>query len=590
MLEIFISMMKFNLKTLNNIAFWASVLGVFAFIFDFGFSKHGLLQQLIDIFYFIVVTISLFSTFGRYIEKPKLLGRRAVIFDLFSIIYTIYIFHYYFSVEDVFATNFILRRPVWITIAVLLSFVREFSEREFSLNRSYLTPAQTFIVSFIVIIFIGSFLLSLPNATHSGISYIDALFTSTSAVCVTGLAVVDTGTYFTTLGQFIILILIQIGGLGILTFASYFNYFFKGRSSYENQLALSEMTNTNRVGNVFSTLKNIILITTFIELTSSAIIFFSLDKSLFSSLSERLFFSVFHGISAFCNAGFSTLSNSAYQLDYRFNYVFQMALSVTLIIGGLGFPIVMNMLNYLKRKLVNLFTFNRYKKKHRPWVVTLDSRITLVTTITLTVVSFFFFLMFEYNNTLAEHSFLGKLVTAFFGATTPRTAGFNSVDMGVLTLPTILITFFLMWVGASPASTGGGIKTSTFAIAILNIFSISRGKSRIEVFRREISDDSIRKAFATIVLSLIVIGFGVLMISFFEPNKKIMDIAFECFSAYSTVGLSLGITGSLTIGSRIVLIIIMFVGRVSMLSILMATIDKVKQKNYRYPKEELTVN
>ncbi len=582
--------MKFNLKTLSNIAFWASVLGIFAFVFDFGFSKQSLLQQLIDIFYFIVVVISLLSTFGRYIEKPKLLGRKVIIFDLFSIIYTAYIFYYYIFIENVFSTNFILHRPIWITFAVILSFVREFSEREFSLNRSYLNPAQTFIVSFIAIIFIGSFLLLLPNATHDGISYIDALFTSTSAVCVTGLAVVDTGTYFTTFGQSIILFLIQIGGLGILTFASYFSYFFKGGSSYENQLALSEMTNTDRVGNVFSTLKNIILITTFIELTSSVIIFFSLDKSLFNSFSERLFFSVFHGISAFCNAGFSTLSNSAYELDYRFNYVFQLTLAVTLIMGGLGFPIVLNMLKYLKKKVLNLFTFNRYNKKHHPWVLTLNSRITLVTTITLTVVSFFLFLIFEYNNTLAEHSFFGKLVTAFFGAATPRTAGFNSVDMSSLTLPTILITFLLMWVGASPASTGGGVKTNTFAIATLNIFSLARGKTRIEVFNREIADISVRKAFATIALSLIVIGFGILLITFFEPNKKLIDIAFECFSAYSTVGLSLGITGSLTIASRVVLIVIMFVGRVSMLSILMAVINKVKQKNYRYPKEELTVN
>ena len=229
-------------------------------------------------------------------------------------------------------------------------------------------------------------------------------------------------------------------------------------------------------------------------------------------------------------------------------------------------------------------------KTHKPWVLNLNSRITLITTFALTAVAFVMFLILEYNNTLAEHSTYGKLVNALFGAATPRTAGFNSVDMTALAFPTIMITFLLMWIGASPVSTGGGIKTSTFAIATLNILSLAKGKHRIEVYRREIADISVKRAFATISLSLIVIGSGIVLITIFDPEKGLLKIAFETFSAFGTVGLSLGITGDLSTASKLIVAGIMFVGRVSMLSIIVAVFKKIKHKNYRYPSEEITIN
>jgi len=496
----------------------------------------------------------------------------------------------YLFVGEAFKTDLILENPIWVVMAVILSFIREFSELKLNLYRTYFNPAQLFILSFLSIILLGTFLLLLPKATHEGISYIDALFTSTSAVCVTGLIVVDTGTYFTDFGQSIILFLIQVGGLGILTFASYFSYFFKGGSTYENQLTLSEMTNSRKIGDVFQTLKNIIIITATVELSAAALIFFSLDTSLISSLSERVFFSLFHAISAFCNAGFSTLTNSVYETGFRFNYSLQLIILATFVLGGLGFPIVVNLITYIKHKIFNVFRFNSNEKIYKPWVLNINSRITLITTLSLTIIGFILFFILEYNNTLAEHSLFGKIVNALFGAATPRTAGFNSVDMTALAFPTLMITFLLMWIGASPASTGGGIKTSTFAIATLNILSLAKGKQRIEVFRREIADISVRRAFATIALSLIVIGSGIVVITIFDPEKSLLDIAFESFSAYSTVGLSLGITGSLTTASKLVVIVIMFVGRVSMLSIMVAVFKNIKHKNYRYPSEEITIN
>lgn len=582
--------MNFNFKRLYNAAFWASVLGMLVFIFDFGFSHLTIVQQIIDAFYFVVIALGLLATFARYFGNTQLLNRKVAIFDLISVAFSIYLFYMYLFIGEAFTADLILENPLWVILAVILSFLREVSERKLNLSRTYFNPAQIFILSFMIIILLGSVLLMLPKATYNGISFVDALFTSTSAVCVTGLIVVDTATYFTVFGQSIILFLIQIGGLGILTFASYFSYFFKGGSTYENQLTLSEITNSHRVSEVFSTLKNIIIITVTVELVSAILIFFSLDTSMFKGFTEKAYFSIFHAISAFCNAGFSTLSNNMYQTGFSFNYNLQLILIASLVLGGLGFPIVVNLIKYLKHRIINLLSFNKGMKVYKPWILNINSRISLITSLSLIVVGFILFFALEYNNTLAPHSLYGKAVNALFGAATPRTAGFNSVDMNALTFPTVMVTFLLMWIGASPASTGGGIKTTTFAIAVLNILSLAKGKRRIEVFRREIADISVNRAFATIALSLIVIGLGVTLITVFDPNKGLLNIAFECFSAYSTVGLSLGITASLSTSSKLVIAAIMFIGRVSMLSILVAIFKKIKHTNYRYPSEEITIN
>jgi len=385
--------------------------------------------------------------------------------------------------------------------------------------------------------------------------------------------------------------LIQIGGLGILTFASYFSYFFKGGSTYENQLTLSDVTGSNKLGEVFSTLKKILVITFSIELVAALLIYLSIKGTLFKTFGDQLFFSVFHSISAFCNAGFSTLPNNLFESGFKYNYFLQTVIILAFVLGGLGFPIVVNILKYLKYFfLKRLLNFSNKKHPYKPWVLNINSRITLVTTLTLTIIGTIGFFISEYHNVLADHHGIGKFITALFGATTPRTAGFNTIDMSALSFSTVMMIFLLMWVGASPASTGGGIKTNTFAIAILNFISLAKGKDKIEIYRREIADISVRRAFAVISLSLFVIGLAIMLISIFDKEKSLLDIAFECFSAYSTVGLSLGITAQLSTISKFVIIGVMFVGRVSMLSILIAVIKKVKEKNYRYPKEEITIN
>ena len=581
------------LSYLNRLSFLASCIALLVALYDLGFKQEKLQEAQLNSFYYVVLLIGIAAILCRYFVLKVKVPAKIRILDailgtlilLLSIVKT-----------DVLMENFpglqFLNKMGYMYFASLVYFIRELATINFRFNKAYLNPAQLFISSFLGIIIVGTGLLMLPKATHEGIGLLDALFTSTSAVCVTGLIVVDTGSYFTTFGQSILLLLMQLGGLGIMTFASYFSYFFRGQTSFENQLLLKDATNSERIGEVFGVLKKILSITFITELLGAVFIYFSLSENEFSQISDRIFFSVFHAISGFCNAGFSTLENSLYEPIFRFNYPLHLVIAVLFILGGIGFPIVLNIYKYLKYTFSNLLLKlnNKRPLPYSPWVINLNTRIVIVTTIILLSVGTLGFYILEYNNTLAEHNWFGKIVTAFFGAATPRTAGFNTVDMQALNVSTLMLIFMLMWIGASPASTGGGIKTSTIAIAALNFVSLGKGKDRIEVYKREVSSNSIRRAFAIISLSLMVISIAIFLMTIFEKDIAIIDIAFEAFSAYSTVGLSTGITSSLSSSSKIVLIFTMFIGRVSMLTLLIAMLRKVKHLNYRVPTDEILIN
>jgi|APTNR8051073442_1049403.scaffolds.fasta_scaffold00404_25 potassium uptake TrkH family protein len=462
------------------------------------------------------------------------------------------------------------------------------------LYKAFYNPALLFVGSFAVVTIFGGIMLKLPKATVGGISWVDAFFTAGSAVSVTGLASVDTGTVYTRFGHWVIMLLIQFGGLGVLTFTSFFAYFFKGGSSFREGLYVKDFLSSDNLSNVLRLAVKIVLFTLGIELLGAVcILLFAQEPLSAMGWGSRLFFAAFHSVSAFCNAGFSTLSMGMYDEGYRSLYGFQLTIAILFIFGGLGFNIMFNFYAYFKTLFIRIKRKVLYEETFI-WpvrAITLNSRIVLVTTLILIVVGTVFMFFVEYNNVLKEHdSFGGKLITAFFCAVTPRTAGFNSVDMTLLSTPTILLTLLLMWIGASPASTGGGIKTSTFAIATLNIFSVASGRYFIELGKREIDDTSVKRAFAIICISLIVIGFAVFFISWLEPDKDLMGIAFECFSAYSTVGLSLGITPQLTDTSKIILIVVMFVGRIGTLNLLIGIIRQVNSRYHRYPTENILIN
>lgn len=452
----------------------------------------------------------------------------------------------------------------------------------------YFNPAIVFVGSFMILALTGGFLLMLPSATTNGITFTNALFTSASAVCVTGLTVVDTSSAFTIIGQSIILVLIQLGGIGILTFTSFFAFFFRGSSSFKEGLNTKDFIAHEGLKDVFRAALNVVIFTIGVEAVGAAFIYSSiLDVT---TIENKFFFSIFHSISAFCNAGFSILSAGLYDEAIRFDYFLQWIIMTLIVLGGLGHNIVFNFYQKIKTHVVELFDKTIIHKKVR--IITLNTQIVIYTTIFLLVGGFIFLFISEYNNTLLEHhSIFGKITAASFNAVTPRTAGFNAVDFTQMNVPSLLFIIFLMWIGGSPASTAGGIKTSTFALATLNIFAVASGKSRIQLFGRRISSESTSRAFAILCISLITIGISIVALLIFEPKgTPLLTVAFECFSAYSTVGLTLNFTPTLTEPSKYVLIACMFIGRIGMLNLMVGLLRRMNHQFYEYPKENILIN
>jgi len=478
-----------------------------------------------------------------------------------------------------------------LVFLVFFSFI-ELSRLELGRNTVLFNPALLFTVSFILLVAVGSALLMLPNTTTRPIGMVNAIFTSTSAVCVTGLSTVDVGKDLTFMGQCVLLLLIQLGGLGVMTFTSFFAFFFKGRTSLEEQLRIRDIANTS-LSSAKTFIVQVILFTLAVELVGVFFIYLSIPPENFSSSGQRFFFAVFHSISAFNNAGFSTETLGLYELPYRFNYPLMWIIALLIIFGGLGFGIIFNFSRYTRLWIsgrINRFFTGTPCERH-PRLVNLSSRLVLQVTSILVVVGTVAVLVFEWNGALVEHTtWWGRLSTAFFTGVTPRTAGFNVVDYGKLTVPTLMTTILLMYIGASPGSTGGGIKTTTFAIATLNIFATARGRRRIEYGGREISNLSTRRAFAAIVLSLVFLGISTTVLASMESAHGLMPIVFECFSAFSTVGLSMGITGQLGDPAKLALVGVMFVGRVSALTLLISILRQVQVASYRYPKEDILIN
>jgi len=305
---------------------------------------------------------------------------------------------------------------------------------------------------------------------------------------------------------------------------------------------------------------------------------------------DRIFFSAFHAISAFCNSGFSILPEGIHHEAYRFNYGFQMCLASIFILGGLGFGTVYNFYTYAQQKLkalVNTLIFRRpYVHKARSF--SFNTRFILLCNAIVLVLATVSYFVLEQRHTLTEDSsVVGEWITSFFMANSSRSAGFNSANLNFLAGPTVIMFITLMWIGASPGSTGGGVKVTTVALAILNIFALARGKESIEIYKRKIATESVNKAFAIILLSVLTITFSFILLNFSDADKKLEELLFETVSAYSTCGLSLGITPSLSANGKLIVIFTMFVGRVGPLTLLVAFVKNTKNKSYIYPTEKI---
>ena len=440
-------------------------------------------------------------------------------------------------------------------------------------------PARLVLSSFFVVIIIGSIALTLPASTinNEGLAPIDALFMSASAVCVTGLAVVDISVQLTFFGQLLILLLIQLGGIGVITFATFLALFISERIGVNQRHVLQDIVSESDISAVSLALLRIVLFTVSFEAIGAIFYYFSWVE-LIPESGVRLYFAVFHAISAFCNAGFSLFSNSFADSSNALSWSVNINTMFLIIAGGLGFTTIWEIIQ-------RVLPFSKSKIKHR---FSLHAVITLRMTIGLIFGGALLIGLLEWNGVLAGYSFSDKILMSLFQSVTTRTAGFNSVDFGALTVGASLIVMVLMGIGGSPASTAGGIKTTTVYILFAAMLANIQGKQRVEIKNRTIPTSVIFKAISSLFLALMILLFSTILISIYEPFSFI-DLLFEQISAFMTVGVSRGITAELSTIGKSIIISSMFFGRVGLLTFALAFASKESNQNYRYPDEEVMV-
>ncbi len=473
--------------------------------------------------------------------------------------------------------------------------VMEISRGIISITRRRTNPAMLLAITFLVIIFFGTTLLMMPRSTLDGvsISLVDALFTATSSVCITGLTTVNLATTFSTEGLLIIALLVQIGGLGVMTITSFFALFFMGNTGLYDQFALRDMVQSDTFTSLMSTLLYILGFTLGIEAIGAFFIWTTIHGQLGMGMADEILFSLFHAVSAFCNAGFSTMSgNLGNPMIIQGHNSLYIVISLLIILGGIGFPILVNFKNVVSYHIRYLFAkiIRRTVPAKYPHLTRLNTKIAISWTLLLLVVGTLAIALIEWNGAFAGMSFTDKLVQSFFNATTPRSGGFSSINLCNFSLLTLIIYIILMWIGGASQSTAGGIKVNTMGVAVASFISVVRGESAVKMFNREISDSSVRRAYATIFGSvmMIIICFVTLMI--LEPQLEPFDIFFETISALSTVGASLGITPELSMASRVFVSIMMFVGRVGLITVATSLFSRKEQPHYRLPEESVIIN
>lgn len=573
------------------ISFIASFCTLCLLIYEIGFQEDPETKYYILETYKILLRIFFYTALGRILSDIKGF-RREKAFWLDSIILAFILLTVILDSRPAAHLSAFMHHAITIMTYILLSVVSliQLSKQIVTTLQRNLKPEMMFAYSFLFIILTGTFLLLLPNAHHGHLQFIDALFTSTSAVCVTGLTVVETSSTFTFTGLIILATLIQIGGIGVMTFTSFFAMSFFCQVSFRDQLSLKNILNENSLSDIFRTLFYILLTTFIIETIGAYLIYDQIRSVPATEIPDKLFFAVFHSVSGFCNAGFSTLPGNLYDPTVRHLYGLQCWIALLVILGGIGFPILFNfgrLFNYHFRNAVNRIKRNPSTYNRQLHIISLTTRIVIPMTLILVIGGTCLFLGLEYNNTLKDLPFSGKLAISFMSAVTPRTAGFSSIDMASLLPPTIFVTMLLMWIGASPMSTGGGIKTTTFTIAIKNIFSVIRNKNNVEIARRQIPSENVRRAHAIILLSVLWIGIATLLLLLTENHVSVTEATFEVISAISTVGLTLGLTPELSIAGKIIISLTMFVGRVGLITLLTGIARQQLSQPYRYPEERV---
>lgn len=471
--------------------------------------------------------------------------------------------------------------------AIYLSFVM------IRIPGRHTNPSLILSVSFLTFITIGSGLLLLPRCTVDGISVIDSIFVSTSAVCICGLTPVDVSATFTPLGLCILAAMMQIGALGVMTFTSFFALFFSGQASVYSQLMVRDMFYSKTINSLLPTLLYTLLFTLCVEAIGAVAIYWSVVGTIPGyTTSDYMVFSAFHSLSAFCNAGFSTIGDGlSNPVLLHGNQIIYLVISCLVIAGGIGFPILVNAKDAIFARARQAWSWLRGRKiSRRPHLYNLNSRVVLTTTSILFVMTALLFFLFERNGVLAGMSPYEKIVQSLFNATTPRSSGFVSVNPAAFTAPTIVVVMLMMWIGGGSQSTAGGIKVNTFAAAILHLKAVVTGRRSVRAYNRRISSDSLSRAQAVIALSIVSYAVLAVVMLLVEPTLPPRWVLFESMSALMTVGSSLGATPLLSAAGKAVLSVAMFIGRVGLLSLLVGFAGERIHPAIELPEDNLIIN
>ncbi|MFQ4144549.1 TrkH family potassium uptake protein [Chlorogloeopsis sp. ULAP02] len=444
-----------------------------------------------------------------------------------------------------------------------------------------MTVSRTICLGFLAVITVGTILLMMPFSTSSGMwnDPIVALFTATSAVCVTGLAVVDTGTDFSFWGQLLILLLAQIGGLGYMTTTTFLILLIGRKFDLRQKVAIQQALDRPGMSGSTQIIRSIIATTMIFEITG----IFLLLPAFVPDYGWRqgLWLSIFHSVNAWNNAGFSLFKDSL--IGYQSSVLVVFTITGLIIFGGIGYQVILETYVWLRDRIL--------QKKEKLLVFSLDFKVATSTTVVLLVLGTIAFFFVELRNpqTFGNLSFTEKLLVAWFQSVTPRTAGFNTIDIGKMTNAGLFITIALMFIGASPGGTGGGIKTTTFRVLTSCTQSILQGKEEVILYERKVALSLILKAVGVLFGSVTTVIIATTLIAFTDPKFEFIQVLFEVMSAFATVGLSTGITGSVSTAAKLILIVTMYIGRVGVLLLMSAVLGDPRPSRVHYPEENLLV-
>jgi len=446
------------------------------------------------------------------------------------------------------------------------------------LKKRQFTPMQILAIGYAVIIFLGAMLLALPISTNARVytPFLDCIFTSTSAVCVTGLITVDTGTHWSYFGKTVIMMLIQIGGLGFMSFATMLSLIIGKRITLKERLVMQEAMNSTSLQGIVKLAKYILIFTFSIEGLGALLLSTQFIPEF--GFSKGIFYSIFHSVSAFCNAGFDLMGNFNSLINYNGNVVIISTISALIVTGGLGFYVWNEIYNYKNIKKLSL-----------------HSKLVISMTIALIIGGAILFFLFEFSNeaTMKGMSFKDRILASIFASVSPRTAGFNSISLADMTIPSIFLSIILMFIGGSPGSTAGGLKTTTAGILYMTVKSVIKGREDTEIFKKKVSKDTVYKAFSVMIIALgLVITVTVLLsITEHQTGVPFEYYIFEATSAFGTVGSTLGLTQKLSAIGKIIVALTMYAGRLGPLTLVLAISINRRKKALaiKYPEDKILV-